>query len=56
MASMQPDVLVVGAGPTGLAAALMLAHRRVAVRIIDTAEAPSTTSKALAVNSRTLEV
>jgi len=56
VASMQPDVLVVGAGPTGLAAALMLAHRRVAVRIIDTAEAPSTTSKALAVNSRTLEV
>ena len=56
MASMQPDVLIVGAGPTGLAAALMLAHRRIAVRIIDTAEAPATTSKALAVNSRTLEV
>lgn len=56
MTSMHPDVLVVGAGPTGLAAALLLAHRRIPVRIIDTAPAPTATSKALAVNSRTLEV
>ncbi|MET3653291.1 FAD-dependent oxidoreductase [Dyella japonica] len=56
MTSMHPGVLVVGAGPTGLAAALFLAQRRIPVRIIDTALAPATTSKALAVNSRTLEV
>lgn len=56
MTSTQPDVLVVGAGPTGLSAALFLAHRRVSVRIIDTATAAAATSKALAVNSRTLEV
>jgi len=56
MASPHTDVLIVGAGPTGLAAALFLAHRGVAVRIIDAAGQPATTSKALAVNSRTLTV
>jgi len=56
MTALQPDVLVVGAGPTGLAAALLLAHRRIPVRIVDAAAAPASTSKALAVNSRTLEV
>ena len=56
MRSTHPDVLIVGAGPTGLAAALLLAHRRVSVRIIDTAHVAATTSKALAVNSRTLEM
>jgi len=54
--SLHPEVLIVGAGPTGLAAALFLAHRRVPVRIVDTAMQPASTSKALAVNSRTLEV
>jgi 3-(3-hydroxy-phenyl)propionate hydroxylase len=56
MASPHPEVLIVGAGPTGLAAALLLARRSVSVRIIDAADRPATTSKALAVNSRTLEV
>lgn len=49
-------VLIVGAGPTGLAAALFLTHRGVKVRIIDTARAPTSTSKALLVNPRTLEI
>jgi 2-polyprenyl-6-methoxyphenol hydroxylase-like FAD-dependent oxidoreductase len=56
MTSTHPDVLIVGAGPTGLAAALFLAHRHVSVRVIDAADQPATTSKALAVNSRTLTV
>ncbi|WP_428149584.1 FAD-dependent oxidoreductase [Brevundimonas sp.] len=50
------QVLIVGAGPTGLAAALFLARRGVAVRIVDEAAGPTTTSKALAVNPRTLEL
>ena len=54
--SVRPPVLIVGAGPTGLAAALFLVQRGVAVRIIDAAPAPTTTSKALLVNPRTLEI
>jgi 2-polyprenyl-6-methoxyphenol hydroxylase-like FAD-dependent oxidoreductase len=55
-ATARAPVLIAGAGPTGLAAALFLAHRGVAVRIIDAAREPSTTSKALLVNPRTLEI
>lgn len=51
-----PQVLVAGAGPTGLAAALFLLQRGVALRILDKAPQPATTSKALAVNPRTLEL
>ena len=50
-----PQVLVVGAGPTGLVLALWLARRGVAIRIIDKAAEPGTTSRALAVQARTLE-
>ncbi|WP_114239587.1 NAD(P)/FAD-dependent oxidoreductase [Dyella sp. C9] len=56
MVSSEPAVLIAGAGPTGLAAALFLARRGVPVRIIDQAAQPSPNSRALAVNSRTLEV
>lgn len=49
-----PQILIVGAGPAGLAAALFLAQRGVQVRIIDAAEQPTRTSKALGVNPRTL--
>jgi 2-polyprenyl-6-methoxyphenol hydroxylase-like FAD-dependent oxidoreductase len=56
MPSNAMPVLVAGAGPTGLAAALWLARRGVAVRIIDKAPAPSRHSKALAVNPRTQEL
>ena len=48
-------VLIVGAGPTGLVLALWLTRSGVAVRIIDKASEPGTTSRALAVQARTLE-
>src|SRR3982750_2310345 len=48
-------VLIVGAGPTGLVLALWLTRLGVAVRIIDKTAEPGTTSRALAVQARTLE-
>jgi len=50
------DVLVVGAGPTGLVLALWLARQGVRLRIIDKTPGPGTTSRALAVQARTLEL
>ncbi|MGH7654735.1 MAG: FAD-dependent monooxygenase, partial [Gemmatimonadaceae bacterium] len=49
------DVLIVGAGPTGLALALFLTRMHVRVRIIDTTAAPGTTSRATVLHARTLE-
>jgi 2-polyprenyl-6-methoxyphenol hydroxylase-like FAD-dependent oxidoreductase len=49
-------VLIVGAGPTGLVLALWLTRFGVAVRIIDKTAEPGTTSRALAVAARTLEL
>ena len=49
-------VLVVGAGPTGLTMANELARHGVRPRIIDRGSAPATTSRALVVQPRTLEV
>ncbi|MES2860803.1 MAG: NAD(P)/FAD-dependent oxidoreductase [Pseudomonadota bacterium] len=56
MTAPSAQVLIVGAGPSGLAAALFLTRRGVTVRLIDAAPCPTTTSKALAVNPRTLEL
>jgi 2-polyprenyl-6-methoxyphenol hydroxylase-like FAD-dependent oxidoreductase len=52
----QTDVLVIGAGPTGLVLALWLTKLGVKVRIIDKTAEPGTTSRALAVQARTLEL
>jgi 2-polyprenyl-6-methoxyphenol hydroxylase-like FAD-dependent oxidoreductase len=49
-------VLIIGAGPTGLALALWLTRLGVRVRIIDKSAQPGTTSRALAVQARTLEL
>ena len=51
----QADVLIVGAGPTGLVLALWLTKLGVRIRIIDKTASPGTTSRALAVQARTLE-
>lgn len=50
-----PEVLIVGAGPTGLVLALWLSRLGVRTRIIDKTAEPGTTSRALAVQARTLE-
>ena len=49
-------ILIVGAGPVGLTVAAELARYGVPVRVIDRSPAPSRTSKALVVWSRTLEL
>ncbi|MFD2261251.1 FAD-dependent monooxygenase [Lacibacterium aquatile] len=52
---MTPQILIVGAGPSGLVLALNLARQGVAFRIVDKGEGPGATSRALAVHARTLE-
>jgi 2-polyprenyl-6-methoxyphenol hydroxylase-like FAD-dependent oxidoreductase len=50
------DVLIVGAGPTGLALATALAARSIDAMVIDAQAAGANTSRAAAINARTLEV
>jgi NADPH-dependent dioxygenase len=50
------QVLIVGAGPTGLTAASELTRHGVRVRIVEQNAGPSIHSKALVVQPRTLEV
>lgn len=56
MSDNSKPVLVAGAGPVGLACALELARLGRAVRIVDKKAGPSTESKAIAVNSRSLDL
>jgi 2-polyprenyl-6-methoxyphenol hydroxylase-like FAD-dependent oxidoreductase len=50
------EVLIAGAGPTGLVLALSLAQQGVGVRIVDKTAEPGTTSRAVVVHARTLEL
>ena len=52
----QCDVLIVGAGPSGLVLALWLTRLGLSVRIIDKTAESGTTSRAVAVQARTLEL
>ncbi|MER8975290.1 FAD-dependent monooxygenase [Mesorhizobium sp. M0800] len=55
MTASNTQVMIVGAGPTGLTLALWLKRLGVDVRIIDKDSEPGETSRALAVQARTLE-
>jgi FAD binding domain len=46
------DVLIAGAGPTGLTLACALLERRVPVHVVDSADRPATTSRALGLQPR----
>lgn len=56
MLARSTDVLVVGAGPSGLALAATLARQRVDSIVIDRLAQPQDTSRAAAIHARTLEV
>jgi 2-polyprenyl-6-methoxyphenol hydroxylase-like FAD-dependent oxidoreductase len=51
----QTPVLIVGAGPTGLILAIWLKKRGIEFRLIDKSQSPGETSRAIAVQARTLE-
>lgn len=53
---MSDPVMIVGAGPTGLTAALELSRLGIPVRIIDKLQLPRTTSRAIGIQARTLEL
>ena len=53
---MDPDVIIVGAGPTGLTLACGLQAAGVGVRVLDGAAGPAVTSRALGLQPRGVEV
>lgn len=50
------DVLISGAGPTGLVLALWLTKQNIKIRIIDKSAGPGETSRAMVIQARTLEL
>src|SRR5579864_8207676 len=55
MDTQKTQVLIIGAGPTGLVLALWLTKIGVHLRIIDKAERAGTTSRAIVIHARNLE-
>lgn len=56
MRNANPAVLIVGAGPTGMAMAIELRRRHIDCRIIERRSTPVHTSRAITVHARTLEI
>jgi 2-polyprenyl-6-methoxyphenol hydroxylase-like FAD-dependent oxidoreductase len=56
MNSVDTEVLIVGAGPTGLTLAFELLRRNISCLVIDQLPGPSDKSRALAIHARTLEL
>ncbi|MFC7618824.1 FAD-dependent monooxygenase [Microlunatus sp. GCM10028923] len=50
------EVLIVGAGPTGMVAALVLAANRIPCRLIDRRATPTSSSRALGLQARSMEL
>ena len=53
---MEKEVLIAGAGPSGLALAISLSRQGVPFTIVDKDSGPGTTSRAMAVQARVLEL
>jgi 2-polyprenyl-6-methoxyphenol hydroxylase-like FAD-dependent oxidoreductase len=56
MVTENPEVLIVGAGPTGLTLACALARQAVPFRIVEASPSPQTGSRGKGVQPRTLEM
>ncbi len=56
MQSAEPQVLIVGAGPSGLILAHELLRRQVTVRLIEKRQGPSHTTRAMTVHARSMEM
>jgi len=52
----EPEVLIVGAGPTGLILAHELLRRRIPVRLVEKRKGPSHTTRAMTVHARSMEM
>ncbi|MGO1225637.1 MAG: FAD-dependent monooxygenase [Brachybacterium sp.] len=52
----ETDVLIVGAGPTGVMAGLVLARRGVSALVIDPKPGPTRESRAIVVQARSMEI